>query len=123
MPRWLNRLFGNRGERAAVKYLKQHGFTIVTRNYQNRYGEIDIIAIDGETLVFIEVKTRRSLRSGSPLEAVDAKKQRQILRAAQAYLSERGLQEQSIRFDVIGLLWPEDANQPELQHVRNAFPE
>jgi len=123
MPRWFNRLFGNRGERAAVRYLKQQGFRIVARNYQNRYGEIDIIAIEGDTLVFIEVKTRRSTRTGSPLEAVDEKKQQQIMRTAQAYLSQRGLNEQSIRFDVIGLLWPEDAKEPEIQHVRHAFPE
>jgi len=123
MPRWFNRLFGNRGERAAVRYLKQQGFRIVARNYQNRYGEIDIIAIEGDTLVFIEVKTRRSTRTGSPLEAVDEKKQQQIMRTAQAYLSQCGLNEQSYRFDVIGLLWPEDAKEPEIQHVRHAFPE
>jgi putative endonuclease len=123
MPRWFNRFFGNRGERAAVKFLKRQGFKIVARNFENRYGEIDIIAIEGDTLVFIEVKTRRSTRAGSPLEAVDAKKQQQIMRTAQAYLSQRGLNEQSYRFDVIGLLWPEDAKDPEIQHVRHAFPE
>ncbi len=123
MPRWFNRLFGHHGERAAVSYLKQQGFRIVTRNYQNRFGEIDIIALDADTLVFIEVKTRSSTRTGSPLEAVDSRKQRQIMRAAQAYLSERRLQEHTFRFDVIGLLWPDGKNQPELQHVRHAFPE
>ena len=123
MPGWFNRFFGNRGERAAVKYLKKHGFRIIVRNYRNRYGEIDVIALEEDTLVFIEVKTRRSTRTGSPLEAVDEKKQQQIMRTAQAYLSERGLNEQSFRFDVVGLLWPEEANQPEIQHVRHAFPE
>lgn len=123
MPGWLNQLFGDAGEKAAVRYLKQQGFRIVTRNYENRAGEIDVIAIEGQTLVFIEVKTRRSERTGHPLEAVDASKQQQILRAAQVYLKERDLLRQTVRYDVIGLVWPEDQKQPEIHHVRSAFPE
>lgn len=123
MSGWRNRLFGSQGERAASRYLKKLGYRIVVRNYENRYGEIDLIALDGETIVFIEVKTRRSDRTGSPLEAVGPDKQRQILKTAQAYLHERKLLDHSVRYDVLGLLWPDEANQPEIQHVRAAFPE
>ncbi|HSG69457.1 MAG TPA: YraN family protein, partial [Planctomycetaceae bacterium] len=70
MPRWWNRLFGDRGERLAVRHLKKSGLKIVARNYRNRFGEIDIIALDGQTIVFVEVKTRKSNAAGSPLEAV-----------------------------------------------------
>lgn len=123
MPRWWNRLFGDRGERLAVRHLKKSGLRIVTRNYQNRFGEIDIIAIDGQTIVFVEVKTRKSNAAGNPLEAVDEIKQAKIIQVAQAYLKQRRLFEYSVRFDVIGIVWNEDGKEsrPELTHVRHAF--
>lgn len=123
MPAWFNRFFGSAGERAAVRYLKRLGYRIVARNYENRSGEIDVIALDDQTIVFVEVKTRRSDRKGHPLEAVDAPKQRQILKTAQIYLKERDLFEQSVRYDIIGILWPEDRSEPEIQHLKSAFPD
>jgi putative endonuclease len=69
MSGWLNRLFGSAGEKAAIRYLKQQGFRIVTRNYENRAGEIDVIALDGQTIVFVEIKTRRNDSKGHPLDA------------------------------------------------------
>jgi putative endonuclease len=123
MPRWWNRLFGDRGERLAVRHLKKSGLKIVARNYRNRFGEIDIIALDGQTIVFVEVKTRKSNAAGSPLEAVDESKQSKVIRVAEAYLKQRRLFEHSIRFDVIGIVWNEDEKEskPELTHVRHAF--
>lgn len=123
MPRWWNRLFGDRGERLAVRHLKKSGLRIVTRNYRNRFGEIDIIALDGQTIVFVEVKTRKSNAAGNPLEAVDEIKQAKIIQVAQAYLKQRRLFEYSVRFDVIGIVWNEDGREsrPELTHVRHAF--
>jgi putative endonuclease len=123
MPRWWNRLFGDRGERLAVRHLKKSGLKIVTRNYRNRFGEIDIIALDGQTIVFVEVKTRKSNAAGNPLEAVDEAKQAKIIRVAEAYLKQRRLFENSVRFDVIGIVWNEDElnSKPELTHVRHAF--
>lgn len=123
MPRWWNRLFGDRGERLAVRHLKKSGLRIVTRNYRNRFGEIDIIALDGQTIVFVEVKTRKSNDAGTPLEAVGEAKQAKIVQVAQAYLKQRRLFETSVRFDVIGIVWNEDKQEskPELTHVRHAF--
>lgn len=123
MPRWWNRLFGDRGERLAVRHLKKSGLKIVARNYRNRFGEIDIIALDGQTIVFVEVKTRKSNAAGSPLEAVDESKQSKVIQVAQAYLKERRLYEYSVRFDVIGIVWneAEKESKPDLTHVRHAF--
>ena len=123
MPRWWNRLFGDRGERLAVRHLKKSGLKVVARNYRNRFGEIDIIALDGQTIVFVEVKTRKSYATGSPLEAVDETKQAKIIQVAEAYLKQRRLFEYSVRFDVIGIVWNEDEpnSKPELTHVRHAF--
>jgi putative endonuclease len=123
MRRWWNRLLGDRGERLAVRHLKRAGMKIVARNYRNRFGEIDIIARDGQSLVFVEVKTRKSNAAGTPLEAVDETKQAKIIQVAEAYLKQRPLADRSVRFDVIGIVWNQDepASQPELTHVRHAF--
>lgn len=74
---------GRRGERAAEKYLRRHGYRIVTRNFRAAGAEIDLIAMDGDTLVFVEVKTRRNRAAGAPEEAVDARKQSRMRRAAE----------------------------------------
>jgi len=109
---------GRRGERKAAAFLKRLGMRIIERNYKAPPGEVDIIAMDGETLVFVEVKARKGDSFGSPLEAVDLRKQRRITRAALFYMS--GLREQPpARFDVIGVLirgW-----RSEVEHVRDAF--
>lgn len=73
-------LLGDRGERAAVKYLKKQGFRIIAKQYRNSYGEVDIIGQDGKTTVFVEVKTRTSTKDGQPFEAVDLRKQQKITR-------------------------------------------
>jgi len=111
---------GRIGEDLAVNYLRQKGFTIVMRNYRRKCGEIDIIAKEKKTLVFIEVKTRRSSQYGSPFEAVTWKKQRQIARTAQDYLCRNNLFHQPARFDVIGItLSP--SSQPSITMIQNAF--
>ena len=123
MRGWLNRIFGDAGERAAVRYLKRSGYRIICRNFENRFGEIDIIAFDANTLVFIEVKTRRTMQRGTPVEAVDSRKQQQILKTAQSYLKQRQLYYTSVRYDIIGVLWPDNETEPEITHLRAAFPE
>lgn len=110
---------GRYGEEAAALYLSARGYSIVARNLRTPVGEVDIIAQKSKILIFIEVKTRRSLAFGSPLEAVGPRKQRQIIRAAQWYLSSspyRGLQP---RFDVIAILYPPSG--PQIEHIVNAF--
>lgn len=117
-----NKLFGDRGERAAVKFLKRQGFRIVQRNYSTPWGEIDIIALDGTTIVFVEVKTRSSLVAGRPEEAVTIEKQKKLTNMALAYLKKHKLLEHSARFDVVAIVWPENSREPqEIRHLRNAF--
>ena len=110
---------GTDGERAAEKFLRRQRYAILQRNYRCRGGEVDLIALDGHTVVFVEVKTRTQPGYGSPLDAVDRRKQRQIQRAAQYYVSANRLHDRDLRFDVIGVWWEDGAARCEL--VRNAF--
>jgi len=121
MRGFLARLLGNRGERAAAKFLKQKGYRILARQYRNNIGEIDLIARDGDTFVFVEVKTRRSDTAGSPTDAITYQKQQQLTRTALAYLKHKKLLLHSARFDVIAIIWPHDQAHPEIKHYENAF--
>jgi putative endonuclease len=112
-------ILGADGERAAEKFLRRQRYAILARNYRCRSGEVDLIALDGTTVVFIEVKTRTQLGFGSPLEAVDRRKQHQIQRAALQYLTENRLHDRNARFDVVGVWWDNGRVQCEL--VKNAF--
>lgn len=112
-------LLGAEGERAAEKFLRRQRYTIVLRNYRCAAGEIDLVALEGSTIVFIEVKTRTQPGFGTPLEAVDSRKQRQVQRAAQFYLSENRLHDRDARFDVVGVWWEDGRVQCEL--IKNAF--
>ena len=116
-----NKLFGDRGERAAANYLKRQGYRIVSRNYSTPWGEIDIVALDGTTIVFVEVKTRQSIAAGHPFEAVTHEKQSKLTRMALVYLKKYKLLEHPARFDVVSIVWPEASRQPEITHFRNAF--
>lgn len=111
---------GRAGEEIAAAYLRRLGWKLVERNYRKRFGEIDIIAEDDDVLVFVEVKTRSYKRFGSPLEAVDARKQHRMIRAAQSYLSESGSHDRPARFDVVAIML-QNVEKPELEHIRNAF--
>lgn len=98
------RQIGREYEKMAAEYLKACGFQILSCNYRCRYGEIDLIAKDGEMLVFCEVKYRSDTRKGEPAEAVGIKKQQTIYKCAAAYLQEYGIGEMPCRFDVISIL-------------------
>ena len=111
---------GERGEDAAVAYLERCGLTIVERNWRCPAGEVDIIALDGETLVLCEVKTRRSPTKGTPDEAVTPAKQRRYARLAAAYLLHSGTVDTHLRFDVISLLVI-GADRALLRHHKSAF--
>ena len=113
-----NRLLGDRGERAAARYLRRQGLRVLLRGYRTRSGEIDLIARDGDTLVFVEVKARRQ---GVPAEAVTPEKQRRITLAALHFLRKHRLLEQRCRFDVVAIVWPDDRRKPQIDHFRNAF--
>jgi putative endonuclease len=108
------------GEMAAEKFLRKKGYRIVTRNFRARnHGEIDIIAVDGDTLCFVEVKARVSEAFGGPEAAVTKKKQLRIVRAAQYYISRKKLHEVPCRFDVVSVRLGQDA--PQVEVIRDAF--
>lgn len=110
---------GRRGEDIAVEHLSRHGYRIIARNYRCRQGEIDIIAMDGGVLAFIEVKTRSSDRFGRPAEAVDAGKQGRIAHAALKYMADEGLTDAEARFDVVSIITGGDEDGAEI--IKDAF--
>lgn len=121
MKNLLSKLLGDRGERAAVKFLKKLGYRILAKQHRNNFGEIDIIAQDGKTTVFAEVKTRSSANDGQPFEAVDVGKQARLTRTALAWLKKHGRLEQRVRFDIVSIVWPDDGSEPQITHFPNAF--
>jgi putative endonuclease len=112
---------GSRGERVAERFLRGKGYRILDRGCRSRVGEIDLVALDGETIVLVEVKTRRRGDGGAAAEAVGPVKQRRLTRAALGYLKARNLLEVRARFDVVAVTWPEDDRQPVIDHFPNAF--
>jgi putative endonuclease len=115
-----NKTLGERGEEIATAFLKGRNFAIIERNFRCKGGEVDIIARDGKTLVFVEVKTRRNLSFGPPQLAVTPFKQRQISKAALTWLAKNKMFGAGARFDVISILLP-DNQCPVVDHIRNAF--
>jgi putative endonuclease len=118
---WPPKPLGYLGERAAEKFLKRRGYKIVARGLRLRGSELDLVAVDGRTVVFVEVKTRRTARFGPPTEAVGARKQWRLTRAALFYLKRHGLLEYPSRFDVVAVTWPQGAKRPTIEHIQNAF--
>ena len=109
------KLLGRRGEVTAKKYLEKSGYKILEKNFSTKFGEIDLIATKGETLVFIEVKTRSSVKFGYPAEAVDKKKREKYFIVANEYLQKNKIVDKECRFDVIEVL------SGEVNHIENAF--
>jgi putative endonuclease len=110
---------GTEGEDLAAVYLERQGYRIRNRNYRFGRGEIDIVAEDGETLVFVEVKARRSDSYGAPEEAVTVHKRRQIRKIAGGYLFEKRISDRECRFDVIAVEYV--GGKPVLRHIQHAF--
>lgn len=115
-----NATLGSRGEELAASFLERNGFTIVERNFRCKGGEVDIVARDGNTIVFVEVKSRKSLAYGVPQEAVTPFKQRQISKAALTWLARHHKIDSPARFDVIALLL-DSSYSHRIEHIRNAF--
>jgi putative endonuclease len=112
--------FGMWGEAKARSFLFQKGYKILAAHYRLKIGEIDIIAQDGETIVFVEVKTRRNDDYGTPAEAVNFRKQRKIKMTALGYLQRLSLQDKPVRFDVIEV-YGTGEEQSSIHHIINAF--
>src|SRR6476659_2793751 len=134
MPIWLDNLLktvrrsvqqnqlnplGDRGENMAARHLRNLGYKIILRNFRCELGEIDIVARDGKTLVFVEVKTR-AYDDPTPEDQVNLTKQNQITKAAKFYLSRYGSPQPPARFDVIAIVWPKNAS-PQIRHTPSAF--
>jgi putative endonuclease len=120
-PGWLHLWLGDAGERLAARHLRRAGMKILLRRHRTPQGEIDLICRDGNTVVFVEVKTRRGTTTGLPADAVDLAKQRQLTRLALAFLKSHRLLEHPARFDVVGIVWPDAHTPPQITHYRNAF--
>lgn len=122
VERWRPATLGERGEAAAARHLRQAGLKIVAVRRRMRYCEIDLVAVDDRTVVFVEVKTRRAESRSSPAEAIDPLRRRRLTRAALAFLKAHDLLDYGARFDVVEVVWPRDADTPTIRHHRDAFP-
>lgn len=111
------RLFGDSSEELAVQCLRESGYKVLERNVRFKVGEIDVVAEDSETLVFVEVRARTDPEQIHPAATVTRRKQLQIIRAAMTYLQERGIRDRMVRFDVVAVLGP----LGECELLQNAF--
>ena len=112
--------FGKLGESVACEALARAGYAVLARRFRTRMGEIDIVCRDGPSVVFVEVKARRSTRFGDPAEAVTPRKQRRLARMAQIFLGRHRLEGKPCRFDVVSILMPA-GRPPDVRIIRDAF--
>ncbi|MTI53824.1 YraN family protein [Geosporobacter ferrireducens] len=112
------KLLGALGERLAASHLEKRGYKILDMNYRCCMGEVDIIAYDGKTYIFVEVKTRSGLAFGRPIESINYKKREHMVRTALNYLKAKQLGDCSYRFDAVEVLF-EGENLSEIHHVKN----
>jgi putative endonuclease len=123
--RWWKRWFGRRSERAAAKYLRSLGYRLLAANVSDPAGELDLLALDGETLVVVEVRSTSSDRPDAleqTAASVDYRKQKKITGATARFLARRRLLGKiAVRYDVLVLAWPEHAREPTFKHIPHAF--
>jgi putative endonuclease len=117
----LRRWFGTRSERAAAHFLLRRGYRILGRNVTLPMAELDLVALDGRTLVFVEVRSTEGDDVERPAASVDAAKQRKLTDAAVAYLHRHRLLGHPARFDVVAVSWPPNRREPDVVHFPNAF--
>ncbi len=114
----VKKMLGKEGEDRAAKYLTGQGYKIIERNYRTRAGEIDLIALHRDVVVFVEVKTRTSDAYGSPELAVNPRKQRRMIKAALGYITYKRLHQVPCRFDVVAI---SNGKDQEVELIQNAF--
>jgi putative endonuclease len=119
-PVW-RRWFGNRSERAAGRFLRRLGYRILARNVILPVGELDLVALDGRTLIFVEVRSTEGGSVERPTLSVDAAKQRKLTDVALAFLQKHRLLDHPARFDVVAVSWPANQREPHMVHYPNAF--
>jgi putative endonuclease len=118
---WWRRWFGSRSERAALRFLQRLGYRIVARNYSCPLGELDIVAIDDGTLVFVEVRSTGNDDPTRPAVSVDYSKQKRLTNLAVRFLQSKRLLDRPARFDVLAVSWPASKTEPVILHYPNAF--
>jgi putative endonuclease len=112
---------GRGAEDLAVALLEGRGFRVLARNWRRPEGELDVVAEDDGTCVFVEVRSRTGDEFGHPLESITPRKRSQIVRAARLYLDQEPIQAAAFRFDVVGVTFFPDGRPPEVVHVADAF--
>jgi putative endonuclease len=120
MP-WWRRWFGSRSERAAMRFLRRLGYRILARNYTCPHGELDLVALDGPCIVFVEVRSTETADLERPAASVNAAKQRRLTDLALHFLRQHRLLDRPSRFDVLAVSWPPGRREPVLEHHRHAF--
>jgi len=118
---WWRRWFGTRSERAAARYLRRQGCRILTRNYSCPVGELDLVALDGDCVVFVEVRSTGNEDAERPALSVDAVKQKRLTALALYFLQQKRLLNYPARFDVLAISWPSGQREPRILHYRQAF--
>ncbi len=114
------RLIGLKGEELAIRFLKKRGYKIIARNFRCRHGEIDVVASEGDTIVFVEIKARSTVDFSLPQDAVDHHKQAKVIHAATTYLMEKKLYDQvPVRFDVVAVNL--NSTKPKIELIKDAF--
>lgn len=120
-PLW-RRWFGTRSERAAARYLKRNlSYRILRRNFTCPKGELDIVALDGDCLVFFEVRSTEGEDAIRPTESVDERKQHRLSELALVFLQRHRLLGHAARFDILAVCWPPGRQEPHIEHFPNAF--
>jgi putative endonuclease len=118
---WWRRLFGTRSERAAARFLKRHGYRILAHNVTCPHGELDLVALDGRTIVFVEVRSTEMEDVERPAASVNDVKQRRLTQLALHFLQQHRLLDRPARFDVLALSWPPHRREPAIVHYPHAF--
>jgi putative endonuclease len=121
VPSDTKRLVGNKGEEEAARFLARSGLAVVDKNVRTRAGEIDLVARDGKTLVFVEVKTRRDMEGDPPQAGVNTRKQNRLGRLAQGYLKSKRIRQTPCRFDVVSVIFNDEGAVKAIRHIPNAF--
>jgi putative endonuclease len=121
VPTDTRRIAGINGEEEAARFLTRSGFAILDKNVRTRAGEIDLVAKEGKTLVFVEVKTRRGLEGDPPQAAVHTRKQNRLAKLAHGYLKLKRLRQTPCRFDVVSVIFNDEGGVKAIRHIPNAF--
>src|SRR5260221_10734566 len=118
---WWRKWFGSRSERTAARFLRKLSYRILASNLSDQLGEIDLLALDGGTIVVVEVRSSESKDCQALASTVDAEKQKRLTNATLRFLQRKKLLNVSVRFDVLAICWPPEESKPTIRHYVNAF--